>query len=272
MSKGIFFNGFEHFTRGSADISVNNDKLVVSDLSKSTDGVIISANGVSGMQIDFEPFELPENANFGATFNMRDNFGRIKTIAQWAIAPKKGDKCAKLMVNSRLEGENIQVIGMKGGKVVFVQNILNDKKDPYCNWIAVAVIVIVATSVVLSNIDIKKKRVVYRDANGKIIKVEEVTEKSFGGGNSILPQINLHASPKPVVSSTAVDCDKLYVVSSKVYPGKLDDDLDGAIEEIEIMTDSNKPITIINETSNVIDPYKYICSSNGDDTEYIVCQ
>lgn len=277
MSKGINFNGFEHFSRGNAEVEVIDDKLSISGMIKNTDGVIINTNGVSGMEIEFEPHEIYEGETLGATFNMRDKLGRIKSIAQWAITQKKGEKYARLMVNSRLEGENIQVIGMKDDKVVLVQNILNDNKDPYCNWIQVVVIAAVAiygASVALSNVDIKKKRIVYKDANGNVIKVEERTEKSFGGGNAAAPQLSFHASPNPRMSNSFIEINKLYVISSREYPNELKSDLNGKIEEIELMTNSSKPILITREYKKTKDIYDEICCKGDDDTEveYIVCK
>lgn len=274
MSKGINFNGFEHFSRGNADVEVIDDKLSISGMIKNTDGVIINTNGVSGMEIEFEPYEIREGETFGATFNMRDKLGRIKTIAQWAISKKKGEKYARLMVNSRLEGENIQVIGMKDNKVVFVQNILNDNKDPYCNWVQVVAYIVAiayATDVALSKVDIKVKRRIYKDKNGNIIKVEESRELSFGGGNVSAPQISFHASPNPRISNSFVEIDNLYVVSSREFPGEMNNDLTGKIEEVVLMTNSPRPILITNEYIKNKTVYDEITCKEDDDTEVIVC-
>lgn len=260
MSQKIDFNGFGHFPKGNAEIEIVNNQMIISNLKDSSDGVIINTNGVSGMEISMQPHEIKPDEVFGATFNIKDGMGRMKTMAQWAITPNKDGKYAFLMVNSRLEGKNIQVIGMKDEKVVYVQNILNTPCccDPNSNWIVVAVFVLAAVSVVLANVDYKKETVEKKDKDGNVIGTEEKVTKSFGGGSVVQPVKTSAATPTPTGYDSPIEVDHIYVVSSREYQKELPKELTGEMEEIIFTSNTQNTIVITEEKVIEQEPFKEI--------------
>lgn len=260
MSQKIDFNGFGHFPKGNAEIEIVNNQLIVSNLKDSSDGVIINTNGVSGMEILMHPHKIKPDEVFGATFNIKDGLERMKTIAQWALTPNIDGKYAFLMVNSRLEGKNIQVIGMKDDKVVYVQDVLNTPCccDPNSNWIVVAAFVLAAVSVALANVDYKKETIVKKDKDGNVISTEEKVTKSFGGGGVVQPVKTRVATPTPTEYDHPIEVDHIYVISSREYPKELPKELSGEIEEIIFTSNTQDSIVITEEKVIEQEPYHEI--------------
>ncbi|MBR4512463.1 MAG: hypothetical protein IKO59_06695, partial [Bacteroidales bacterium] len=150
----VLFNGRAHYAKRNAMLEVVNNQLVVSNLSHPADGVIIDTAGDSGLKVNFLPHTLAQGEVLGATLNMRDGLDRMKSVAQWALCPDSSGTYAYLVVNSRLEGETIQLVGKKNGDIVLCQNFINEPNDPYSNWIVIAVII--ATIVIVSSNSHKK--------------------------------------------------------------------------------------------------------------------
>lgn len=258
MSNKIEFNGFGHFPKGNAEIEVVDNQLIISNLLDSSDGVIINTHGAPGVEFVMQPFEIAQGDVIGASFNIKDGMNRMKTMAQWAITPNLDGKYAYLMVNSRLEGKNIQVVGMKDGKIVYIQNILNYPCccDSNSNWIVVAVFVLVAVSVVLANVDYRKETIVKRDKDGNVISTEEKTVKSFGGGSVVQPIKQSAGTPTPSGVGSPIDVDNIYIISSREYPNELPMELAGNIEEVILTGNTNKPIVITKETIVEKEPFE----------------
>jgi hypothetical protein len=249
----IIFNGRAHYAKRDAMLEVVNNQLVVSNLSHPADGVIIDTAGVSGLKLDFLPHTLAQGEVLGATLNMRDGLDRMKSVAQWALCPDSSGDYACLVVNSHLEGENIQVVGMKNGDMVLCQNFINQPDDPYSNWIVIALIVIGVSTIVVSGSSHKKTVEVRRDAQGTVVETKTKTTKSVGLSGTVVPLTNAHASIHPELSNSTIEVDELFVVSTKSYPGEIPEELDGDIEEVVMTANFQSGLTITSETDVVTD-------------------
>ena len=250
----IIFNGRAHYAKRDAMLEVVNNQLVVSNLSHPADGVIIDTAGVSGLKLDFLPHTLAQGEVLGATLNMRDGLDRMKSVAQWALCPDSSGNYACLVVNSHLEGENIQVVGMKNGDMVLCQNFINQPDDPYSNWIVIALIVIGVSTIVVSGSSHKKTVEVTRDNQGNVVQTKVKTTKSVGLGGTVVPLMNSHASITPELSNSSIEVDELHIVSSRTYPGEIPAELDGDIEEVVMTANFQSGLTITNETEVVTEP------------------
>ena len=248
----VLFNGRAHFAKRDAMLEVVNNQLVVSNLSHPADGVIIDTAGVSGLKVNFLPHTLAQGEVLGATLNMRDGLDRMKSVAQWALCPDSSGNYACLVVNSHLEGENIQVVGMKNGNIVLCQNFINQPDDPYSNWIVFAVIVL--TGIIIAGSSHKKAVEERRDEQGNVVETKTKITKSVGVSGTVVPLTNAHASIHPELSNSTIEVDELFVVSTKSYPGEIPEELDGDIEEVVLTSNMTTGLTITSETDVVVDP------------------
>ena len=249
----VLFNGRAHYAKRNAMLEVVNNQLVVSNLSHPADGVIIDTAGDSGLKVNFLPHTLAQGEVLGATLNMRDGLDRMKSVAQWALCPDSSGDYACLVVNSHLEGENIQVVGMKNGNIVLCQNFINHPDDPYSNWIVVLVILVVG-GVVVGGSSHKKTVEVRRDDQGTVVETKTKTTKSVGVSGTVVPLTNAHASIHPELSNSTIEVDELFVVSTKSYPGEIPEELDGDIEEVVLTSNMTTGLTITSETDVVVEP------------------
>ena len=247
----VLFNGRAHYAKRNAMLEVVNNQLVVSNLSHPADGVIIDTAGDSGLKVNFLPHTLAQGEVLGATLNMRDGLDRMKSVAQWALCPDSSGTYAYLVVNSRLEGETIQLVGKKNGDIVLCQNFINEPNDPYSNWIVIAVII--ATIVIVSSNSHKKTEEVTTDGQGNVVQTKVKTTKSVGLGGTVVPLMNSYASITPELSNSSIEVDELHIVSSKTYPGEIPTELDGDIEEVVMTANFQSGLTITNETEVVTD-------------------
>ena len=254
IMSSIIFNGRAHYAKRDAMLEVVNNQLVVSNLSHPADGVIIDTAGVSGLKLDFLPHTLAQGEVLGATLNMRDGLDRMKSVAQWALCPDSSGNYACLVVNSHLEGENIQVVGMKNGDMVLCQNFINQPDDPYSNWIVIALIVIGVSTIVVSGSSHKKTVEKTRDNQGNVVQTKVKTTKSVGLSGTVVPLMNSHASITPELSNSSIEVDELHIVSSRTYPGEIPTELDGDIEEVVMTANFQSGLTITNETEVVTEP------------------
>ena len=248
----VLFNGRAHYAKRNAMLEVVNNQLVVSNLSHPADGVIIDTAGDSGLKVNFLPHTLAQGEVLGATLNMRDGLDRMKSVAQWALCPDSSGTYAYLVVNSRLEGETIQLVGKKNGDIVLCQNFINEPNDPYSNWIVIAVII--ATIVIVSSNSHKKTEVVTTDGQGNVVQTKVKTTKSVGLSGTVVPLMNSHASITPELSDSSIEVDELHIVSSRTYPGEIPTELDGDIEEVVMTANFQSGLTITNETEVVTEP------------------
>ncbi len=251
----ILFNGRAHYAKRNAMLEVVNNQLVVSNLSHPADGVIIDTAGDSGLKVNFLPHTLAQGEVLGATLNMRDGLDRMKSVAQWALCPDSSGTYACLVVNSHLEGENIQVVGMKNGNIVLCQNFINQPDDPYSNWVMVAIILLaIAGGTIVGGSSHKKTVEVRRDDQGTVVETKTKTTKSVGLSGTVVPLTNAHASIHPELSNSTIEVDELFVVSSRSYPGEIPEELDGDIEEVVLTSNMTTGLTITSETDVVVDP------------------
>ena len=55
MEEVISFKGFKNYPKGNANIALSNNSLVLSDMSTTTDGLVVETNGVPSFEITFRP-------------------------------------------------------------------------------------------------------------------------------------------------------------------------------------------------------------------------
>ena len=251
----VLFNGRAHYAKRNAMLEVVNNQLVVSNLSHPADGVIIDTAGDSGLKVNFLPHTLAQGEVLGATLNMRDGLDRMKSVAQWALCPDSSGTYACLVVNSHMEGENIQVVGMKNGNIVLCQNFINQPDDPYSNWIITAIILIAVTGgAVIAGSSHKKAVEERRDEQGNVVETKTKITKSVGVSGTVVPLTNAHASIHPELSNSAIEVDELFVVSTRSYPGEIPAELDGDIEEVVLTSNMTTGLVITDETDVVVEP------------------
>ena len=138
----------------------------VSELIEITDGVIIETNGEKKFDLLIEPINVSENFVFGTALNVLDRYKRVKTVAQWSFYTNLEAQSAILSVHSLLEGKEILVQAFKNGEEVHSYSIENNPKALDQNWLPVAILIVAAASVILSNIDYEKETTVTTNADG----------------------------------------------------------------------------------------------------------
>ena len=255
VMSSVIFNNREHFAKRDANLVLVNNQLVINNLSHPADGVIIDTAGVSGLKVDILSHTLGQGEVMGVTLNMRDGLDRMKSVAQWALCPDSSGTYAYLVVNSHLEGENIQVVGIKDGDVVLCQNFINEPDDPYSNWVLAAIILIaVAGGTIIAGSSHKKTVEVTRDNQGNVVQTKVKTTKSVGLNGTVVPLMNSYASITPELSNSSIEVDELYIVSSRTYPGEIPTELDGDIEEVVMTANFQSGLTITNETEVLTEP------------------
>jgi hypothetical protein len=239
------FKGLKHFPKGNGVLKLANNNLSVSGLSSSFDGLSIETKGASEWELTINPHTIKSGDIFGATFNLLDGLQRVKSVAQWAISYSPDGKYAYLVVNSRLEGAEIELQAFRNGQEVFRKVYVKPAEDE-CNWIIIAIFVLAAASVVLSNIDYKSEKKVITHPNGTRT-TEVTTTKSIGGGGVINPVASVVATNPPLLD-TPIEVDHLYITSKRCFAGELPQELDGTISEVILTAKTLDTVTIINET------------------------
>lgn len=249
MEEVISFKGFKNYPKGNANIALSNNSLVLSDMSTTRDGLVVETNGVPSFEITFRPHTVKSGEVFGSTFNIIDGLKRIKTIGQWALTENADGEYAYLVVNSRLEGGNIQVIGKKNGEIVYTKNITNTQNvnEPYNNFIVILAVAVIAVTYVVVKSTCKKEKHVKKDKDGNTTEVEEKITKSIGLNCKIAPIVESVATINPTLENTLIEIDEVIISSSRTYPGEIPSELDGEIAEVIFNTNAFEDMIIVDE-------------------------
>lgn len=249
MEKVINFKGFKNYPKGNANIALHDGNLVLSDTSTTTDGLIVETNGAERFEMTFKPHFVKSGEVFGSTFNIRDGLQRIKSVGQWALTEKPDGKYAYLMVNSRLEGEIIEITGKKDGKTVYSKKITNspNSNDPYSNFIVILAVAVIAVSYVIVKSTYEKEKNVKKDKDGKTTNTEEKITKSIGMNCKIAPIKETAATTNPTLEDGLIEIDEVIVSSSRNYPGEIPAELYGEIEEVIFNTNAFENMIITDE-------------------------
>lgn len=222
MVKNLELSGAKVYPRGNAQIKLNEHRGIdVSQLIRATDGVIIETNDEEKFELFIEPKKISDDLIFGVTLNVLDKFKRVKSVAQWSFYTDPESKNGVLAVNSLLEGKEILVQGFKDGKEVISYRIENNPNSLEKNWWPVVVVIAL---VVLDKVDYKKETNVITHPDGSQT-TEVTTTKSIGGAGRIM-------NPNSQDPSKAVDFDKIYFTSSRLYNTKHYEKLDGPNSEV----------------------------------------
>ncbi|SHF91892.1 hypothetical protein [Chryseobacterium sp. OV279] len=227
MSNYIELNANKVYPKGNAKISKKDSgEILVTELSKSTDGVTIDTNGENKFELSLQPVNINAGLVFGASMNILDKYKRVKTVAQWAYHYEPGKDYSVLAVNSLLEGKEILVQFFKNGQEVHQYTVINQPDSQHTNWIGLVLSLVasVATAVI-SAIDYEKTTTVTTGPDGKTTTTV-TTKKSFGGGGSA------KKSSSPNDPSGHVDFDHIYITSSRVFDTEVYEELDGPIKEV----------------------------------------
>ena len=170
---------------------------------------------------------------FGTALNVLDRYKRVKTVAQWSFYTNLEAQSAILSVHSLLEGKEILVQAFKNGEEVHSYSIENNPKALDQNWLPVAILIVAAASVILSNIDYEKETTVTTNADGTQSTIVR-TKKSFGGGGTISASRSVGRE-----QSDGIEFDKLFITSTHSFDTAYYDELDGPVNEIIIVGNFN---------------------------------
>lgn len=227
MANYLELNGSKVFPRGNTQIIQSDNEIIdVSELIETTDGIIIETNGENKFDLFIEPVEVDENLVFGTTLNILDKYKRLKTVAQWSYYTNLELASGILSVNSLLEGNEILVQAFKDGEEVHNYTIENNPESLDQNWLPVAILIVAAASVILSNVDYEKETTVTTNPDwSKTTTVR--TKKSFGGGGTISASSSVVEQP-----TNGIEFDHLFITSSHSYNTEYYDELDGPISEV----------------------------------------
>lgn len=244
MATPINFRGLNHYATGNATLRSEKDGMILEGFKNSFDGITIETNGAKQWELTFNPVEIKKDDVFGISYNVLDGLKRVKTVAQYAITYSPDGKYAYLAVNSRLEGDKIELVGMKDGKEV-MKEVYDKPEDLDCNWIVVAILVLAAVSVVASNVDYENERTVVTHPNGtKTVTVR--TKKSFGGGGVVQP-VAKAAGTNPEPGKGEFPFDHLYITSERCYTEDSVEELDGNISQVIFTPKVSEQIFITDE-------------------------
>jgi len=252
IMNAIEFKGIMHYPKGNANLSVEGETLVVSNMAEPMNGLIIRTNCATNWQMNFEPVDVSDKI-IGATFNILDKLDRVKSVAQWALKTSPCGRYVYLYINSKLEGDTIEVVGMKDCIEVF-RRVYDNHNCKDCNWWVVAV---AAAIYIINKIDYETETYteVITNPDGTITKKETTrTKKSFGSSsNAGTAQIQAVKSPSPInpdLEDEVYDIDLLNVISSQCYSEEVSNELSGNICEVIITAQTNNNIVIIDEQYN----------------------
>lgn len=239
------FKGLNHYSKGQATINAGEESLNISNFGESSlDGFSVNTNGSSTWELTFEDIELSEGINIGATYNMVDTVGRLKTLGQIAVCRIPGTEYAYICVNSKLEGDTISVRGEREGEVVFERSYDNPDSCEY-NWIPI----VLALVAIVNSVDYSKTTSETKDAEGQVISTTTTTTKSFGGSSMVGQPVGLPLSAtEPVIDGENVDFDHVFISSGRSYgEGGEPEELRGPVTEVIITAKGIDQMILTNE-------------------------
>ncbi len=240
------FKGLQHFPIGPVILTTFPDpeRLEVSGFSNSSfDGVSINTNGASEWEAKFAPIQMTPGTGMTATYNIRDNAGRNKTVAQTAISIDPVTGNGILSVNSKLICKNFRLVGTLNGKEVFSRDYVKPE-DTSCNWLAVAAFIVSAVVAAYNAFDYKK--VVERDGAGNVTKTTTTT--SFGGAGMVVPGDGTGHG----YEGQQYQVDHLYIVSTADFGTEGEpNDLQGDISHVQLTGYGMPRLTLLDETYTV---------------------
>lgn len=118
MGNYINYSGLKHSTTGNTRLTIADNTLDVTGTDHILDGVLIETAIAGEWTAQLKPFNIQAGTIFGATFNQFEK-QRRRTISQWLLTQSPDRQFAYLLVNSKLEGQQIPVSGYLNGSAVF---------------------------------------------------------------------------------------------------------------------------------------------------------
>lgn len=154
--RSLEFNGLIHYPMGDAELSIKDNQLHVSNISKSGfDGVQIDTNYSKVWDLKMSEVSLLKGDSINFRFLGMDMENRTKVNGELALTEVNGQ--IQLVVNSWLLPKTVRIIGQNKGEEVFSE-IINVPESPDANWwpIALGLLALVSAhyeSVTVSNSD-----------------------------------------------------------------------------------------------------------------------
>ena len=229
MENYLELDGLRIYPKGNAVIKKqeNDNTIEVAKLQETTDGIIIETEKANTFDLFLAPITIQKD--------------RWKTVSQWAYSYDPDTNKGQLAFNSLLEGDKILLQAFKNGEEVYNEIILNNNDSTDKNWIVVAILVVAAASVVLSNIDYSTETKTVVGPDGKVTTTT-TKKKSFGGGGVVQPQLPKGKSTNDETDS-GIEFDHLYVTSSRSYNAEVYPLLDGPVCQV-VLTGNLQEITL----------------------------
>src|ERR1700744_743548 len=137
MPNSIQYQGLKHFPQGNAVLQKDGQWLHIYGLEHVCDGLAIDTNDATAWGMNLDPVTITGSSVLGATFVQKDNFNRLRTVAQWAVMPSPDRNYTYLLINSKLEGNMIDLMARTGDERPYSKMIYN-KVTPQSDWIIAA--------------------------------------------------------------------------------------------------------------------------------------
>ncbi len=252
MPDHIEYRGLKHYPSGNAVLQKNDTGLNISRLGKSHDGILIDTDGALTWDISLYPVPIESNTVLGATFNQKDRLKRIKTVAQWAIMQCPEGSHAYLVLNSKLEGQQIHLKAKKERRELF-SNAYANPRTPSSNWLIAAAFNLRAMPLTISNIDYETRF----DYNKHGLVTGITITKSFCGKGIVSPGTDSSqlSAARPVVKGACYEVDQLHITSTFSYPQGLAPELKGTITQVILTGQGLDDFSIIDERHSKADNF-----------------
>jgi len=230
MANFVEFNGLKHYRLGDAELSTQNDNLVVSNIGSSGfDGVSIDTEFNGNWHAQFQTIELGQDKNSYIRLNGRDSLGRTKTKSELVLYYDEDSEKVGIAVNSRLLPDEFKVIGWENGEVVYEQTFQNTDNDPSVNYRLIALLLYV-----LEHISFSYTYKKITDPDGRVT-TEETTTVDWNAGIAV------------DVDGNEVTVDALGIQSARTYPDGTPDQVFSPVTLVEVRGRNTNSITIENE-------------------------
>lgn len=226
----VNFKGLNHYPLGNAELSTQNNNLVVSNIGSSGfDGVSIDTEFNENWHAKFQPIQLGQDKNSYIRLNGRDSLGRPKTKSELVLYYDEDSNKVGIAVNSRLLPEEYKVIGWENGEVVYEPTFQNTGNDPSVNYLIRGLLLYIMYN---KSFKYKYNKITLPDGSTKTIETTI---------------IDWNTSVAVDVDGNEVTVDALGIQSDRIYPDGTPDQIFSPVTLLEVRGRNTNSITIENE-------------------------
>lgn len=238
MANSVEFNGLMHYAIGDAQLEVVKGQLIVSNIGDSgMDGVAIRTEGAAKFETEMIQQELSAGQSIYVSHVGVDNYGRVKTVGERAIYFDPIEGKTAFAFNSKLLEDQVRLRATLDGTTVFDTTFNNPENDPRINWWQILVAVVIF---VLDHIDYEHSTTTNSDGSSSTTETYSwgsVANPGGGGGNGTTFE---------TFDGQRFTADRLYLESTKDYPGAVPQPLALEIQEVRILG-NNVPQIVLGE-------------------------